>query len=148
MSLLNPNPGEIIDRLTILELKITAAGKKGISAVHFEAEKLGLEDRLEHFKACLCEDFCMDDAGLDKKLTEIAQNHNALAAVNSLLWQAEDDVRATREEEALKLASLCKRIAKWNDTRAQHIAILNLLYGLEEGPEKLHGMVEGQTKCA
>lgn len=147
MSLLNPNPGEIIDRLTILELKITAASKKYISAVHFEAEELGLKERLKHFEDCLAEDFCTKE-GLFGRLTLIAESKNTLAAVNSLLWQAEDEVRATPDEEPLKLASLCKRITKWNDVRSRHVALLNKLYNTDEGPEKLHDSVlDGAWKC-
>lgn len=139
MGLLNPSPGEIIDRLTILELKIAFGGKKGMSTVHFEAEMIGLNERLKHFQDCLNEDLVYGDAEEYQDIQDrIARSRNALGAVNALLWQAEDNVRATPDTEAFRLAGLCKRIAGWNDARAQHVQELNKLYGLETEPEKLH----------
>lgn len=142
MSLLNPSPGEIIDRLTILELKIAAAGKKGISTVHFEAEKCSLEERMAQFSSCLVEDHYGMPELLDKVQQNIALKKNSLAALNALLWRAEDDVRATSDSEAFKLARLAKQIAAWNDGRAREVAALNKLYGWgAEEPEKLHASV-------
>lgn len=139
MRLLSPSPGEIIDRLTILELKIVAAEHKGISYVHFEAEKVALEERLAQFNECLAKDFGMFEKDkFEKRQEAIVRNRTELTAVNSLIWQAEDEVRATPRDAAFKLAGLCKRIATWNDGRAKHIHILDRLYGLDDGPEKLH----------
>jgi len=139
--LLNPSPGEILDRLSILELKINAAKKKNVDSTHFEAEKASLDEVLRTWQAGLLEDCCGDEARHDKKQIQIAEHRNALAAVNALLWRAEDEVRETPDTQAFKLARLCKHIVSLNDSRAKHVLELSRLYGLEDEPEKLYSTV-------
>ena len=141
MRLLNPSPGEILDRLSILELKITAATKRSVSSTHFEAEKASLEEVLKTWEQGIAEDCMGDGDRLTETLVQIAGHRNGLAACNALLWQAEDDVRALPAEAAFKLASLCKRIVSWNDGRAAHVRELNKLYGMEDEPEKIFATV-------
>lgn len=138
MGLLNPKPGEILDRLSILELKIEAAKKADRVSTHFEAEKASLNEVMRNWEAGVVEDCCGDDILFVKKQEQIAKYKNSLAVVNALLWRAEDEIRATPDEQAFKLARLCKQLTLWNDTRAKAIQILDKLYGLESEPEKLH----------
>lgn len=139
MRLLNPSPGELFDRLSILELKIRFGQKKGVDTSHFAAEKLSIEQALREWEQSLIEDmYGLGDEAWDAKQAEINQNRNALAAVNALLWEAEDSVRALSDEKVAELAYLAKQIAKWNDARSSHVHCLNTLYGADSGPEKLH----------
>ncbi len=131
--LLNPSPGEIFDRLSILELKINAAEKKRLDASNFQAEKAMLEDALLTWTGWLKEDN-VDEETRDK----IAQHRNGLAAVNALLWDAEDQVRELPEEEMSKLAQLAKRICKLNDRRAELVRGLGILYGAGNQQEKIY----------
>ena len=140
MRLLNPSPGEILDRMSILELKISAARKKNVASIHFEAERASLDEVLRTWDNGLIEDCCGDEEALDKKTSAMATHRNALAAVNALLWRAEDEVRATPEDSSFKLARLCKQIVHLNDSRAGHVLALNKLYGLEEEQEKLYSI--------
>jgi hypothetical protein len=136
--LLNPSPGEILDRLTILDLKIAAARKKGIDETHFEAEQASLKEVLQNWNDGVVEDCVGRDDIYAQKKGDIASHLSALAAVNSLLWQAEDDIRATPGTEAFKLAILVKNTARWNDARASHVRELDKLYGIKDGPEKIY----------
>lgn len=140
MRLLNPSPGEIWDRMSILELKISAAKKKNVASTHFEAEKATLEEAMVVWSRTLMEINFDSDSNRSgqEKILQIAGHRNALAAVNALLWRAEDEVRATPEDSAFRLARLCKQIVHLNDSRAFHVLELNKLYGLEEEPEKLY----------
>jgi hypothetical protein len=138
MRLLNPSPGEILDRLSILELKIGAASRLGVSSTHFEAEKASLEPVLQNWEQGISEDCIGDGDRLDRTLEEVARHKNGLAAANALLWRAEDDLRRTPDTETYKLARLAKQIAAWNDARAYHVRGLDSCYGLEDGPEKIY----------
>lgn len=144
MRLLNPSPGEILDRMSILELKIEAAKKKNVDSTHFKAEKASLDEVLRTWDNALIEDCCGDEGLYDTKLAEISIHRNALAAVNALLWRAEDEVRATPDESAFKLARLCKQIVSLNDSRSAHVLSLSRLYGLEDEPEKLYSTAGAQ----
>lgn len=132
--LLNPSPGEVVDRLTILELKVQAAEKRGSDASSFLAEKTSLEEHLEKWNQMLRE----DEAPPAERWDKIKEKTLGLTAVNSLLWDAEDQVRATSEMESIKLAQLCKRIAKLNDERSKLVGELTALYGVEEASEKMY----------
>jgi hypothetical protein len=138
MRLLNPSPGEILDRLSILELKIAASKKLDRDSTHFEAEKASLDEVFRNWENGLIEDCCGDEDMYDKKRETIAYNRNGLAAINALLWQAEDNVRETPDTSVFKLAILCKQIVRLNDARAKFVRQLDLLYGIKDGPEKLH----------
>ena len=143
MRLLNPSPGELYDRLSILELKISFGQKKGIDTTHFEAEKASVEGRIHDCLNMLMETgYYDDDADWERRTNECDKHRNGLSAVNALLWDAEDSVRALPETEVVQLARLAKQIAAWNDSRAQYVRDLDKLYGIEEGPEKLHSTTQ------
>jgi hypothetical protein len=147
MRLMHPSPGEIMDRWTILELKIKAADKQGKDPSRFLAEKAVLDEALKNWKGILEENF-IDIDGYEQRLYEIGQQVNALTAVNSLLWDAEDRVRALpeiddieSEDQVEALAILCKDIARLNDDRADLVKKISELYGeKEEVHEKIYGV--------
>lgn len=142
MGLFNPTPGEIIDRMTILGLKIQHGSQKGMSTTHWEAEKAQCQEGMTQWDGGLGESFYFQDANeFEVHQSKINEQVNALQAVNALLWRAEDEVRATGEHQAFKLARLCKQIAGWNDARAKAIRELNKLYDAGVEPEKLHDSV-------
>ncbi len=143
--LLTPSPGEVLDRITILDLKIQAFEKKDKDASNFIAEKQSLLDYLEDWKQRLREELCYrKDAEMVDHWNQIGEKTNGLLAVNSLLWDAEDQVRATDQLEVTKLASLCLRIVKLNDSRAVLVRELNNLYKAEDHQEKIFGVAIGR----
>ncbi len=135
MRLLNPSPGEVLDRITILELKITAAGKKEINPSRFIAEKTQLDELLQTWTQWLKEDHVSETVW-----DTIAMERNSLVAVNTLLWVAEDEIRVLPEDELAKIGEVGLRIHKLNDSRADIVRRLSELYGAEgEVGEKIYG---------
>lgn len=137
MQLLNPYPGEIWDRLTILDLKIRASDKLGRDATMFMAERDSLKDRIRYWEEDLTE----------SKKYEIGIEVNGLVAVNSLMWDIEDKIRAipevgrASEQQIRELAILCKSSARLNDSRALLTRKISEHYGEEdEVPEKIFGV--------
>ena len=138
MGLLNPTPGEVVDRLTILELKITAAGKRNAPTAELQAEQLQLQQLMREHEQAVIEDCMGDDDLWETKQNQIRIVTNGLAAVNALLWECEDNVRELPVTEALKLAALAKQIARLNDNRATLKKELSELYGLKETEQKMY----------
>lgn len=135
-----------MDRITILELKIKAAEKSGKEPTRFIAEKTALEEALENWKGILAEEFCNRE-DYEATVYKIGQEVNSLTAVNSLLWDSEDNVRELPEvafatqDEIVLLADFCKQIATLNDKRANLVGKISALYGeKEEVHEKIYGV--------
>jgi hypothetical protein len=144
--LLTPSPGEVLDRLTILSLKIQAFEKKGLDASDFEAEKQSLQDYLENWKQELRSNLChLKEAEAIDTWNKIGEKTTGLLAVNSLLWDSEDQVRATNQLEITRLASLCLRIAKLNDSRGVLVRELSNLYQAGDHQEKIFGVAIGRS---
>ncbi|MFQ5663675.1 MAG: hypothetical protein ACE5HL_07580, partial [Terriglobia bacterium] len=81
--LINPSPGELLDRKTILHLKIEAGQQGQVDVAHFQEE-------LELIEAALA-DWRHKNAGADRRAYDEATKE--LAEVNRKLWHAEDEVR-------------------------------------------------------
>jgi len=139
MGFLNPTPGEVIDRLTILELKVQAAKKRALPTAELEAEQQQLQQVVREFEQNIIEDCMGDDELWTQKNDKVRLQWNSLAAVNALLWDCEDKVRALPITEALKLAALAKQIAALNDQRATLKKALTELYGASEAELKMYG---------
>lgn len=114
--LVNPGAGEVADRLTILELKLLAAAEAGRDRDHWETERTALLTKI-HART-------LNAAWFDAVL--------ALAAVNGMLWHAEDDLRAWRSpDHAYTMADLEQirilafRIQTLNDRRADLVYQIN-----------------------
>lgn len=141
MRLINYGPGEISDRLSILALKIVVSTEKGRDATHFRTEQTAL---LTQIRA----------RTLNGKWFEA---YTALAAVNALLWHAEDELRLHRAQgrrylgglppampEDVQVATwtqaivvLAFRIQALNDERAALVQKINEDAGEAGGAEKL-----------
>jgi hypothetical protein len=125
-SLLEPNIGEVLDRQSILTLKIEAGMCKGISTELWEREHADL------------------DAYLTKKMQSWQQTATSgsteslgrltaeLTIANTKLWVAEDELRALRQNgDSGTIAELAYRIADLNDARSRIIGELNQMFGTE-----------------
>jgi hypothetical protein len=127
MRLINYGAGEIADRLTILKLKILFGKAAGRDVSHFEREQSQLLPKMT--------------LSLTSKVFEATVE---LAAVNSALWHAEDDLRALRPKadpppwDPVKAAEqLAFRIQALNDRRAELVALINTNTGEQLGDEKV-----------
>lgn len=126
----NPGPGEILDRITILSLKLTygALARHDLTQWQEELRALWLLLAVPHAWAV--------SAGL---------NYADLAAVNAALWQAEDHLRALRAEDpSIRLEEWTQdaqrtgfHIQSLNDRRADLVALINREAGLDRPQEKL-----------
>ncbi len=129
--LINPGTGDLLDRLSILSLKILHAGLlAGKNVDHFRNERNAL---LTMVRA---------GGGSDKVIEEYQQ----LGAVNAALWYAEDELRHCRfahQQEPLGTPGLiiavqCAfKIQSLNDERARLIGEINKKSGTDLGAEKL-----------
>lgn len=127
MRLVNIGAGEMADRLSILALKIAHGEDVGKDTSHFRTERNAI---LVQFRSAAT------DAGLEHLFD--------LAAVNAMLWHAEDDMREYRRLFAAGCGNdfpgICAcafRIQSLNDQRAELVWTLNKLAGTDLGKEKL-----------
>ena len=127
MRLINPSPGELLDRKTILHLKIEAGRQRQMDVVHFQEE-------LELIETTLA-DWLRRNAGADRRAYDQATGE--LAEVNRKLWQAEDEVRQLSRSERDRLADLAKSIPELNDQRADLVQRVNRLFHVSQ-TEKLY----------
>lgn len=124
---MSPTPGELVDRKTILHLKIEAGRRKQVDVGHFQEE-------LRQIEAALDEWF-RKSPGADRGAFEEASR--GLADVNQQLWHAEDEVRALPGDERERLAGLAKLIPALNDRRAELVQQVNRLFRIGQ-VEKLY----------
>lgn len=129
----NPGPGEILDRLSILALKVTYGKLAGKPIDHWQEETSALLTAVRKL---------YHDAGAtgptDSTLLE-------LAAVNGALWQAEDELRAYREDGKPAsdygtwgpIVDCAFRIQQLNDRRAELVTLINTNAGLDRPGDKL-----------
>lgn len=124
--LLNPGLGDYADRLTILELKIADAEKKGRSATHFEIERKAV---LKHL------------AGMGRDYVLVSELVDQLWHVNAEIWRGTDIVRAlapqwesARETDVYALAEGAVMLQRLNDRRAE---LVRLISGPDAPEEKL-----------
>ena len=122
MSLLRPSPGEVLDRLSIIGLKITAFQKAGKDKTKLAAEAHELIESLEELL------IPVDAEILATKLSEI----------NSELWKAEDDLREPGIN-VFQIAHAAQNIAKLNDLRCSLIRKIDKACGVESIEEKIYG---------
>ncbi|MFQ5694624.1 MAG: DUF4254 domain-containing protein [Terriglobia bacterium] len=127
MRLINPSPGELLDRKTILHLKIEAGRQRQVAVVHFQEE-------LEMIEAALA-DWARRNAGTDRRA--YAEATEELAEVNRKLWHAEDEVRELPRSETQRLADLAKSIPELNDRRADLVQRVNRLFRVDQA-EKMY----------
>jgi hypothetical protein len=121
MSLLNPTPGVIIDRIGILSLKISAyaSSKKNAEQLHVELDEL-----LYHFRS------------FPRASGDVIEDQKSLNRLNKVLWECEDRVRSLPATRVLDLARLAKQIPKLNDQRNLLIRQIDDAYGCSEPTEE------------
>ena len=115
MSLLLPTPGQVIDRMAIVELKLKASPSNE-----------GLKNELEDLRSWLI-DFPCGVVPLAKK---------SLDELHSKLWELENAVR--REREPVTLGAIAKRIALLNDERNRLIQEIDKAYGSSSVEDKVY----------
>ncbi len=119
----DPGPGEILDRLTILALKIQHGWAAGKPVAHWEAEHAALYSQV------------LSHMGTAPVLE--------LAAVNVKLWEAEDELRAWRrapsnlDDEMHATITCAFRIQELNDRRAELVTLINVNAGVDRPSDKL-----------
>jgi hypothetical protein len=132
--LVNIGLGEISDRLSILALKVAHGAEQAKDTTHFVTERNALLASMRSYEL----------AGAAEWLFE-------LAAVNAMLWHAEDEIREYRRRwpTAVDLTDLAEptligmvlrayRIQSLNDRRAELVWALNKQAGNDLGKEKLN----------
>jgi hypothetical protein len=97
-------PGELIDKITILEIK---------------AERLADGQKLANVRAELCALIAARDAALPPS-PPLARLGAALKEVNRALWQIEDDIRDCEREGDFgpRFIALARAVYRTNDQRA------------------------------
>lgn len=129
MKLVNFGAGEICDRISILQLKITTGREKGRDTGHWESERAQLLTKI-HAKT-------LNGAWFDGVLE--------LAAVNALIWHAEDDLRDHRirdqhpsnDQGVLEtIRDLAFRLQSLNDRRAEIVHWINKEAGDGDAKDK------------
>jgi len=125
--LIHPSPGELLDRKTILLLKIEAGRQRQVDVAHFQEE-------LELIEAALA-DWLRRNTDADRRAYD--ESGKELAEVNRKLWHAEDEVRKLPPSEKDRLAELAKRIPELNDRRCDLVQRVNRLFRVSQ-VEKLY----------
>lgn len=125
--LVNPGLGDLIDRLTILALKIVHGEDRGRDVKPFITEREALLKQL--------------GADASPLAATGATLIMELGAVNAALWQAEDQVRALRGGRSVgglpDGVELAFRIQALNDRRSELIDELNEVGGFIAAEKKL-----------
>ena len=129
--------GEIVDRLSILALKIQLG--KPEETLHFRDERSALLNKLgeqAHVGALGNITISRDD-----HKTTLWRVFFDLSTINGMLWRAEDDLRSNRNcteaDRLLGIAGIAYEIQHLNDQRARCIREINQLTGEHAGHEKL-----------
>ena len=113
--------GELIDKITILEIK----------KVHMTGKKLkNVEKELELLKSIL------DDRNLEINIDVI----NRLKSINNSLWEIEDKIRIKegKQEFDKDFINLARSVYKKNDIRASIKQEINYKYNSDLVEEKLY----------
>ena len=116
------SPGELIDKLTILEIKLermSDPAKKANVAKEFDV----LSEEL---------------AKSVRQSSELTQLHSALKQVNETLWVVEDDIRDCERAQDFgpKFIELARSVYRINDRRAEVKKEINLLLNSDLVEEK------------
>lgn len=139
--LLNPGPGELADRLVILQLKLAFAPRDAV-VDHFLNERRELQLWLSS-SIVIAE---TRDPPIANFVSVWLELLTRLAAVNAVLWQLEDQTRGWRAASVTRGAVEPGQAAVWaalstvqalNDERNGVVNEINRLFGLPSAPEKV-----------
>lgn len=124
--LINPGTGDLLDRLSILSLKLLYGQQAGKETKHFRDERNAVLTKIN---------------AADRFTGPVVEAGFELAAVNAALWQAEDELRGYARNAANTnpsiVAECAFRIQSLNDRRAELISLINANTGENLGQEKL-----------
>lgn len=131
MRLLDPTPGEMIDRLTILDLKIYNSNTQKQIEWFCEEQRL-LLDKLSTYAT---------------SNRDLAPYRDKLFTINKELWYLIDEVRELPDidNNVLRLAYLAKKIPRLNDERAETVEQINKFYGINT-TEKIYNEKRAVSK--
>ena len=143
MRMLQPSPGEAVDRQTILSLKMHHGAKKGMNVKAFVDENNELQRYLEQNFFLIAPKALQDP--YDRAF-------NALKEVNRQLWDLEDEIRNLKIEfgggglsaqemarvisgqihlpASLRIIEISLLIPELNDRRAKLVQEINRLFGI------------------
>lgn len=132
--LLNPGVGELVDRLTILRLKI----------LHGAPQPAGASGAFDHFRAEEAQINMLLDRMGHPASNDVLVAQMKLQQTNAELWQLEDQMAAyARARDVLEgdTPYACTRVATeiWRLNRHRNTLIneINQLANTDRGPEKL-----------
>ena len=116
------SPGEAVDRLTILEIK---------------SERMTDAARLANVRRELAELTAVVERHIPKR-DDIRDLHDCLKAINVVLWDIEDDIRACerRKDFGDKFLELARAVYVNNDERAHLKRLINEALGADIIEEK------------
>lgn len=115
-------PGELLDKLSILEIK---------------AERISDPDKLRHVRAER-ETLAASRNGAIPASPEIDALFAELRAVNSALWEIEDNIRVLERngDFGTEFVSLARSVYRTNDRRAEIKRDINRILGSDIAEEK------------
>lgn len=136
MDLLNPDTGDVIDRITVLHLKLVRAHED-----HWAIELSGLYEKLRALSP--------EPDGVAERVFTVRELRSILElmAANAAIWQATDEVNTARDHVA-RAGSSCRdvrdhaerayiRAFDWNTLRCGVVRILNDALGRGAKREKV-----------
>lgn len=135
MRLIQPNPGECVDRQTILHLKCKAGQAKGLHVGPWVEEINLIQNYLEK------EWFPLAPKSIQNDFDTL---YKELEKVNQELWELEDNIRAIMAMEAVdghdqeRVMEIAFAVPRLNDQRAELVKRMNALFGLQS-QEKVYG---------
>jgi hypothetical protein len=121
--LIEISPGELIDRITILQIKVEKQVDRN--------KRMGLQEELAALTQLL------DRLPGSPELDALAKE---LAAVNRTLWQAEDELRLCeqRGDFGPRFIELARSVYRENDRRSVLRCRIDQLLGANRGDEKIY----------
>jgi len=128
MSLLKPTPGECMDRLSILVIKVTKFKEKELNPSHFELEATEIKKYLS-----------MKYPGVVKS-DHYHSFMGKLIALNWELWHLIDRQHENAPDSVY--VGWARQTVRLNDERMKLIKDINESFGVHQGQEKLHGPTE------
>ena len=157
----NPDPGEMVDRQVILELKIYNSDTEPIGTDKKQVKKGQIErtlvdkaslnskqhiylDEIEMIRAKLISNWIPDIADKPDKVEEYDKLYDELSEVNAQLWDLEDQARVLRAAPTPKDQKVIERkaeildcVSTLNDKRAHLVKAINKLWNINS-QEKLY----------
>jgi hypothetical protein len=169
MSIIRPKPGELVDRQTILELKLVhcdtgvmerqpemrpKAMLKAVTRQVLEGDKtkhrnaLAFMDEYELVQDYLIKYYIPDIATSDQIVSKYDSLYDQLSDINGKIWELEDEARILRDAPDRFAVQASKRAAEvlfsindLNDKRSEIIHQIDLLWNIDH-QEKMYAVKE------